>query len=231
MHWSQLELYNLLQFLCAGNPCVAQPPPSGAHSWISSVLPLLLLGSGKCCFRVACSYDVIQVWQKKQLCLFQLSIRLPSILTYLSENLKITFFFLFIFSQQVPPLAFSTSPTQNKWERIFFAFLLLSSIKNITSPQTYWSHSLAWTMRQLPFQPLCWLFFFKNTFLMHQACTCPRMKHCTPSPLWLTHRHSNQHAPSAYCNISIKATAFSSSGICRDWDLMTSNPLKTNTFT
>lgn len=73
--------------------------------------------------------------------------------------------------------------------------------------------------------------FLKCVFLMHQACACPRMKHCTPSPLWLTSRQSNQPVPTAYCHTSTNATAFSSSENCRDWDMMTSNPLKTNTFT
>lgn len=103
-------------------------------------------------------YDTKKNPKNKQLCLFQLSILLPSILTHLFENLKITplfFFPLSISSYHMPPLAFSTPPTQNKY---FFCFSAATLSKK-TSPKAYWSHSLAWTMRQLPFQPLCWLVF------------------------------------------------------------------------
>lgn len=174
MHWSQLELYNLLQFLCPRNPRVAQPSPSGAHSWSSSVPTLLLLGSGMHCFRVACSYEVVQVWQNKQ--------------------------------------------TNKKNSCVFFSSLF-------SCHQSCLDHETT----SIPASVLTC--FLKCVFLMHQACACPRMKHCTPSPLWLTSRQSNQPVPTAYCHTTTNATAFSSSENCRDWDMMTSNPLKTNTFT
>lgn len=134
MHWSQLELYNLLQFLCPGNPRVAQPSPSGAHSWSSSVPTLLLLGSGMHCFRVACSYEVVQVRHKKKpqkqtavsfSALYSLAIHINT--SFWKPKDHSSFFspspFLLI---TCLPLPF---PLPQHKINIFFAFLLPPSVK------------------------------------------------------------------------------------------------------
>ena len=106
--------------------------------------------------------EVFQVRQKNQLCLFQLSILLPSALMEIFLKSLVSFFLIYSNWSPPPPLVFSTLPTQRR-RGYLLAFLLSPSAKNATSPYAYRSHNPAQSRVQLPCQSH---FFFPSMYIL-----------------------------------------------------------------